>query len=210
MSTFSQKSRFQTFALDSISFLLTVLCLHLGYREVFAHLSKQNGPNVSTFRETLDPSINLSLQWTVNKDDNSIIFSVEANTRQIIIGLTNRGQVNGSDLIVCGVDGSGAPYVFVSLHLHLHTEICVRFLNFDIGSQLIFLIIFLPERICMEQITIAWLWTNVEIGVFLAEARPLIIFRFKFKENLTRVMSKTVQLAYDYKNLKNIYILAAI
>lgn len=103
-----------TLILQSASFLLVTLCI-----QISAQLNNQftqNGPSVSTYREILDPVINLSLQWTVNKNDSSIIFNFEADTRQIIVGLTNRGQINGSDVIVCGVDSFGVPYVYVSVH----------------------------------------------------------------------------------------------
>ncbi|ODN02527.1 DBH-like monooxygenase protein 2, partial [Orchesella cincta] len=78
----------------------------------------QSVPNipVSQFqrREVLDPNVGLALEWSVNRESNTINLQVEieSGNGNFALGLTRKGHIEGSDVIYFEVEnGIATPSV---------------------------------------------------------------------------------------------------
>lgn len=77
--------------------------------------SMAQNANLVPYRRVLDPKTEYTLQWTVDRRLGSILFSITISRTSgyVALGLTRRGQIDGSDVAIFGMSQNGRPYIHV-------------------------------------------------------------------------------------------------
>ncbi|CAL8141906.1 unnamed protein product [Orchesella dallaii] len=66
-------------------------------------------------REVLDSKTGYAVEWDVNRNSKSIVFNIStraAGNGYVAFGLSKNGQLEGADVVLCGIDNTGRPYIY--------------------------------------------------------------------------------------------------